>query len=224
MSLTRTVLVTFAGILCAAAAVFADEAKAINVACVGDSITHGSGTKDPKTQSYPSQLGTMLGDHYKVGNFGVSGATLLNHGDKPYQKQKLFKDALASSPDVVVIMLGTNDSKPQNWKFKGEFVGDYKNLIDQFKDLPTHPKIFVCLPPPVPGKGNYGINEAGVTEEIPMIKQVAKDEHAAVIDVHSAFEGHADLLPDRVHPNAQGAGILAKTVDQGLVGGESPKK
>jgi acyl-CoA thioesterase-1 len=189
---------------------------AIRVACVGDSITHGSGTKDPKTQSYPSQLGKILGDKYAVENFGVSGATLLNHGDKPYQKQKLCKEALDSKPDVVVIMLGTNDSKPQNWKFKEQFVADYKDLVEQFQKLPSHPKVFVCLPPPVPGKGNFGINEAGVEEEMPMIKSVAADEHAGAIDVYGALKDHADLLPDGVHPNADGAAILAKAVAAAL--------
>jgi lysophospholipase L1-like esterase len=186
------------------------------VACVGDSITHGSGTKDAKTDSYPSQLQTMLGDNFKVVNCGVGGATLLNHGDKPYQKQGLCKTALTSSPNIVVIMLGTNDTKPQNWKYKDQFLADYKNLVDQFKELPTHPKIYLCLPPPVPGKGNYGINQAGVDEEIPMIKEIAKDESAQVIDVFDALKEHPELFPDRVHPNNEGAKVLAKTVDEGI--------
>jgi acyl-CoA thioesterase-1 len=193
----------------------ADEAKT-HVACVGDSITAGVGTKDTKTDSYPAQLGKLLGEKYEIGNFGVSGATLLNHGDRPYQKQGRFKNALEFKPDIVVIMLGTNDTKPQNWKLKDEFVADYKNLIDQFKELPTHPRIFVCLPPPVPGKGNYGINQAGIDEEIPMIKQIAQDEHAQVIDVYDALKDKPELLPDRVHPNTEGAGVLAATVNDAL--------
>lgn len=194
------------------------------VACVGDSITHGSGTKNPATESYPSQLGKLLGEKWVVENFGVGGATLLNHGDKPYQKTGLFKKALESKPAVVVIMLGTNDSKPQNWKHKDVFVADYKDLIEQFAKLPTHPQIFVCLPPPVPGKGNFGINEEGVTEEIPMIKQIAQDEHAHVIDIHSALVDQPKLFPDRVHPNVDGAAILAKTVGAALTSKESSSR
>ena len=196
-------------------------ADATKVACVGDSITHGSGTKEIKTDAYPAQLGRMLGDGWSVENFGVGGATLLNHGDKPYQKQGLFKKALEFDPNIVVIMLGTNDSKPQNWKYKDQFVADYKNLIDQFKELSSHPKIYVCLPPPVPGKGNYGINEAGVEEEMPMIQQIAKDENATIIDVYGALKGHDDLLPDRVHPNTAGAEIMAKTVQAALTAEKS---
>lgn len=206
--------IVFIALIAPAFALAADAPT--RVACVGDSITHGSGTKDPKTQSYPVQLGKLLGDKYTVENFGVGGATLLNHGDKPYQKQKLCKEALDFKPDVVVIMLGTNDSKPQNWKYKDQFVADYKDLVEQFQKLPSHPKIFVCLPPPVPGKGNFGINEAGVEEEMPMIKSIAADGHAGVIDVYAALKDHADLLPDRVHPNVDGAAILAKTVADAL--------
>lgn len=187
------------------------------VACVGDSITEGAGAKDPKTESYPAQLGKLMGDEYVVENFGVGGSTLLNKGDKPYQKEHRFKAALESRPDVVVIMLGTNDTKPWNWKYKSEFVADYKELIEQFQKLPTRPKIFLCLPPPVPGKGNYGINQAGIDDEIPMIKQIAEDEHAQVIDVFDAFKGHEELLPDRVHPNAEGYALLARTIQAAIV-------
>src|SRR4051794_25029443 len=85
------------------------------LACVGDSITFGAGIQDRDHDSYPAQLGRMLGEAWDVRNFGVSGATMLKKGDKPYDKQKAYRDALAFKPDVVVIMLGTNDSKPQNW-------------------------------------------------------------------------------------------------------------
>jgi len=190
----------------------------IRVACVGDSITAGSGTTPGN--SYPAQLGRMLGEKWLVKNFGVSGATLLNQGDRPYQKQAAFKRALASRPDVVVIKLGTNDTKPQNWKFKDEFVADYQDLVRQFAQLPGKPRIFICYPAFVPGAGNYGINEAGVLEEIPLVDKLAADEHADMIDIHAALKAHPELLPDRVHPNNAGATVMAKTVFQALTGAE----
>jgi len=190
----------------------------IRVACVGDSITAGAGTT--KGNSYPAQLGRMLGENWVVKNFGVSGATLLNHGDRPYQKQAAFKQALASQPDVVVIKLGTNDTKPQNWKFKDEFVADYKDLIRQFAQLPGKPRIFICHPAFVPGNGGYGINEAGVLAEISLLDQLAADERLDVIDIHGALQDHPELLPDRVHPNNAGATVLAKTVFHALTGAE----
>ncbi len=199
-------------------------AEPSRVACVGDSITAGVGAS--KGNSYPDQLGRMLGDGYTVKNFGVSGSTLLNHGDRPYQKQGAFKKALEFQPNIVVIKLGTNDTKPQNWKFKDEFVADYKDMIGQFAKLPSKPRFFLCRPALVPGKGNFGINEAGVLEEIPMLDKIAADEKAMVIDIHAALKDHPEMLPDRVHPNTAGATVMAKTVFKALTGkeftGEAP--
>ncbi|HTJ79375.1 MAG TPA: GDSL-type esterase/lipase family protein [Rariglobus sp.] len=203
-----------------AVSIHAAETSPLRVACVGDSITAGVGASNIGFESYPAQLGRMLGDGWKVGNFGNSGSTLLNQGDKPYQKQDSFTKALAFNPNVVVIMLGTNDTKPQNWKFKAQFVADYKDLIGKFKTLETKPRIFICHPPLVPGKGNYGINEEGVLAEIPLIDGIAKDESVTVVDVHGAFAGKDTLFPDRVHPSTAGHEVLARTVFKAITGKE----
>jgi acyl-CoA thioesterase-1 len=195
------------------------------VACVGDSITFGSGTTNPKTSSYPVQLSQLLdagGGRFVVHNFGVGGTTLLNQGDHPYQKTGAFKKALASKANVVVIMLGTNDTKPQNWKFKDQFVADYKDLIGKFAALESKPKIYICLPPPVPQTGNYGINEAGVREQIPLIKQLADSDHVELVDNYAALKDHPELLPDNVHPNEAGAALLARSVYHAITGKDAP--
>jgi lysophospholipase L1-like esterase len=193
----------------------------IRVACVGDSITLGSGTKLPLLESYPAQLQRMLDPKtWLVENFGVSGATLLNKGDKPYQKQKLFQDALNFNPDVAIIMFGANDSKPQNWKFKDGFTADYQDLIGKFKALPSHPRIFICRPMVAPGAGNYGITDPVILQELPLIEAVAKDEAVGLIDMHAALLGKDALVPDRVHPNADGANFLSRTAYRALTGAE----
>ena len=193
-------------------------AAPIRVTCVGDSITYGVGTT--KGNSYPSQLGRMLGAKWVVKNFGVNSATLLKHGNKPYQKQAAFQKALASEPDVVVIKLGTNDTKPENWAHKDEFIADYEDLIRRFASLPSKPHIYICRPAFVPAPGNYTINEAGVLAEIPLLDKIAADTSATVVDPHAPLQAHPELLPDRVHPNNQGATILAKTVYQAIIGVE----
>ena len=195
-----------------------DYQGTIRVACVGDSITAGVGAA--KGESYPTQLGKMLGDRWDVRNFGVSASTLLNHGDKPYQKQEAFQAALQYEPQVVIIMLGTNDTKPQNWKLKGEFVADYKDLLGKFAKLPSKPRIFICRPVPVPGQGNYGINEAGVLEEAPMIDKIAQEMQTGVIDMYGALKDQPKMLPDRVHPNTAGATLMAKAAYKALTGKE----
>ena len=194
----------------------ARAAEPIKVACVGDSITQGAGAKSG--QSYPSQLQALLGDGYKVGNFGVSGRTLLKKGDFPYWKEKKYQDALAMEPAIVVIMLGTNDTKPQNWKFEAEFDADYRELVKSFQSLKCKPKVFVCRPVPVPGKGNYGINEENIQKEIPRVDALAKELGCGVIDMHAALVKTPELLPDRVHPNTLGAGEMAKAAAKAIAG------
>ena len=200
-------------------ALFAAE-KPGRLACVGDSITFGAGTGLPAFYSYPAQLERMLGKAWEVRGFGDSGSTLLNAGDKPYQKQQAFENALKFNPEVVVIMLGTNDTKPQNWRLKDSFAADYRDLIGKFKALPAHPRIYICRPVPVPGVGNYGINNAAILEQFPLVDRVAKEEGTGVIDLYASLDGHDDLLPDRVHPNRAGAERMARAVYRVLTGGE----
>jgi acyl-CoA thioesterase I len=192
----------------------------IKLACLGDSITEGVGTAHHQETSWPALLGRMLGEKWFVQNFAVSGRTLLNHGDAPYQTKGAFKKALALQPDVVVIMLGTNDTKPQNWKFKDEFRADYNDLIEKFQKLPTPPRIFLCHPPAVLADGLGGINDADILEEIPLIDQVAKDQAAGLIDIHAATVDHPELFHDHVHPNDAGAALIAKTIFKSLTGTE----
>jgi lysophospholipase L1-like esterase len=188
----------------------------VRVACVGDSITQGVGAEPGK--SYPSQLQALLGDGWTVKNFGVGGRTLLRKGDFPYWEEKAFRDAQEFQPNVVVLMLGTNDTKPQNWQFHDQFHDDYRDLVKTFRALPSKPRIYVCRPCPVPEPGNYGINEANVQREIPIIDQVAREGGATIIDIHAALEPHPELMPDRVHPNTAGAAILAATVAKVIAG------
>jgi len=192
------------------------EPAVVRVACVGDSITQGSGAERGK--SYPSQLQEMLGSAWEVGNFGVSGRTLLKKGDHPYWIEPAYQNALKFKPAVVIIMLGTNDTKPQNWKFEAEFVADYTELVNSFLALESKPRVFVCRPCPVPEPGKYEINEAAIQQEIPRIDALARDLKLGVIDMHAALEGKPQLLPDRVHPNTEGAREMAAAALHALTG------
>ncbi len=193
----------------------ANYKEPVRVACVGDSITQGSGTKG---NPYPSQLQKMLGEKWKVGNFGVSGRTLLRKGDFPYWNEKAYQNALAFKPDVVVIMLGTNDTKPQNWAHEAEFVADYRDLVKSFLDLESKTRVFICRPCPVIGTGNFKIVEENIQLQIPRIDALAAEMKIDVIDMHAALKDTPELIPDRVHPNAKGAEEMAKAAVKALTG------
>jgi len=186
----------------------------VRVACVGDSITQGAGAAPGK--SYPSQLQDLLGATWEVKNFGVSGRTLLKQGDYPYWKEKAYEQAKECQPAMVVIMLGTNDTKPQNWAHKDDFHADYLELIKSFQALASKPRVFLCRPCPVPEPGNFGINETNLKVEIPIIDQLAKETGSAIIDIHAALENKPALLPDHVHPNNEGAAVMARTIAAAL--------
>ena len=210
-------LTSFLALLLAFTAPAQNAPARIKVACVGDSITYGHGIKDRARDTYPAQLQQLLGDRHDVQNFGVSGRTLLQRGDFPYRKEKAFGDAKAFAPNIVIIKLGTNDTKPQNWKFKDDFPADAKALIQEFQNLPGKPKVYVCRPVPVYPPGAFNIRADVLDNELlPALDQAAKETGAQVIDLHTALSDRPDLFPDKVHPNEAGAKLMAQTIAKSL--------
>ena len=181
----------------------------VRVACVGDSITYGATIENREADCYPAVLQGLLGDGYEVVNFGFNARTMSSCGDNPYMNEQMYADAKAWLPDIVVIMLGTNDTKPQNWNPE-TFRTDYDKMIREWKRVPSCPDIYVCLPPPVI-TDRWGINEKLVVSGvIPTIKQLADHHWLEIIDNYSVLEGRADCFSqDGVHPNAAGAKVLA---------------
>ncbi len=200
-----------ARLLTAALLLALPQAEKVRVACVGDSITYGACVQDREKNCYPAVLGGLLGDAYDVRNFGVNGATLLKKGDLPWWNVDAYKNATDFNPNVVVIKLGSNDTKPQNWKNKADFESDYRALVEHFKGLPSKPTVWIALPVPVL-KENFGINKKGSEEQQPMILKVAKEEGCAVIDLHKAVAAPDLFDQDGIHPNAAGAKKIAETV------------
>jgi len=196
----------------------AQSKKSIKVACIGNSITYGSGIKDRIRDSYPAQLGRMLGSGYDVRNYGFSGRTMLLKGNHPYMDVDEFFAALAWQPDIVIIKLGTNDSKPQNWKFKNEFLNDYGKMVVSFDTLSSHPKIYVVEAVPV-FNSRWGISDEIVKNEInPLIRKIAVEKNLHLIDLYTPFTDKGRLFPDHIHPNAAGAGEMAKIIYKHLTG------
>ncbi len=185
----------------------------IRIACVGNSITYGARIENRETNSYPAQLGAMLGSNYEVGNFGVSGTTLLQKGNAPYRKTTAYQKALDFQPDWVFIKLGTNDTKPANRIFLNEYVQDYKDLIASFRQLPSHPRVVLLLPVPVFSTDTTGITARVVSEKLlPMVRQIAYETDCEVINLFNLLINSPELVPDKVHPNAAGATVIAKRI------------
>ena len=182
---------------------------ATKLACVGDSITGGFGVT--KGRSWPDQISKMFGSTYEVGNFGLGGTYLL-----AYQRTEYYQNAIRFNPDVVVIMLGTNDVRPLAWKnSKPNFVTDYLAMIKQLSELPSKPRIFICYPPTITEPDG---SEENILELIPLMDEVARSTKVGIIDIHGAFKGKGELIPDKIHPNDAGQTIIATTIYKALTG------
>ena len=184
-----------------------------NIACVGNSITAGYGLS--YQEDYPTQWQNLLGTtNYTISNFGVSGKTMLKTGNESYWNEGAFTNARASSPNVVVIELGTNDSKPYHWyTYSNEFPEDYKSMIDTFEILSSKPKVWICLAP-YSNNAGWNILDTSITLRInPDILQVGLDKGANIIDLHSTFINTSWYASDSVHPNALGAIALAGIIN-----------
>lgn len=127
----------------------------IKVACIGNSITVGATISNLEVNSYPAQLQVLLGDGYEVRNFGQNSTTVQTHGrDRDdatekyaYRKQEKYQQAKAFNPDIIIIKLGTNDSKECNWHEDSPsvFANDLKDMLDDLQTLPSKPKIYLCF-------------------------------------------------------------------------------
>ncbi len=198
-------------VLCvvAMASVVAGQDWTLRVACIGNSITIGSGG----STAWPQQLGQRLGTHYNVRNFGVSGTTLLRHGDFPYWNESAFLQAQDFDPHIVLITLGTNDSKPQNRNYLNEFFADYMEFIRVLRQNGRGPQIYICNPCPVFGaEGASGINAVVLKEQIsPIVDSVRAAARAFQIDWYQAMLGQESLFPDGIHPSTTGYAMMADT-------------
>lgn len=216
----RLLIVLVAAVLCSMP-MAAKNSKPIKVSCVGNSITYGMALSDPNTESYPAQLAVMLGDKYEVGNFGKNGATLLNRGHRPYMQQEEFRKALDFAGDIVVIHLGINDTDPRNWpNYRDDFIGDYCALVDSFRKVNPDCRFLIARLTPIPHRHHRF--ESGtrdwhdeIQEEIAL---VARKVNAQLIDFYEPLLPYPNYYSDVVHPNFDGAMLLAKTVYSAITG------
>ena len=193
----------------------------VRVACVGNSITYGFRLPDPARDSYPSQLQLLLGDGYEVGNFGHSGATLLRRAYRPYFDMPEYKQAMEFKGDIIVIHLGINDTDPRAWPELGdEFVGDYLALIDSLRSVNPRARVLIARMTPIADRHPRFLSGTlqwhGEIQQA--IEEVARISGAELIDFFEPLYPYPWLLPDAIHPDVEGAAIMAKTVCSAITG------
>lgn len=208
--------------LCPLAAVAADDE--IHIACVGDSITWGSGSTDKldskQSNTYPQRLEAMLGEGYKVSSFAKPGASVLPDkadGTVSFGGITTVPDIMRvfeeTDIDIVILMMGTNDSKLtgpndkgpvkegvwDNEKFGGpvNFKAKYTEFVNRLQAMDSNPFVFIMIPTPTLASG---VNDKGVSGDCyritysvirdditPILREIAEEQGCGLIDQGAAF-------------------------------------
>ena len=192
------------------------------IACVGDSITYGALVRNRRQNCYPARLGELLGENFSVRNFGANARAAQREADLAYWKHKYFQLSCDLAPDIVLIMLGTNDSRKPNWKSLHRYLQDYRALLMHYRSLPSQPIVYALTPPTafrLKGKKavKYGMSQQALNEMTGGIRKLASELNIGMIDINAATASHPEYFPsDGIHANADGARFIAETVYSAL--------
>jgi len=206
----------------------------VRIACLGDSITQGQPVVESET--YPATLQSVLGNGYLVHNFG-EGFTTVNRKDKlptgheiqPYEATVSFSAVLNWKPNIVLVMLGTNDARGAS--VPGDaFLSAYASLVAKLNAMMPAPIIYLCMPPPAyimtkHYPGGMAINPKLVNEQLPslVLSAAIQNNIPEPLNIFNDFLGWCpdlqqtcDLMTDGVHPSAQGYRRIATVIGLAL--------
>ncbi len=186
--------------------------QTLTIVCLGDSITHGHKLVNPDLESYPSRLRQRARGRWQVLNLGVNGATVLGEGDVPIVQQAAFSQTMGVHPDVIVVMLGTNDTKNKNWPHIEDFENDYRQLITKLQSQASRPHLIICSIPPILIDYPNGLTEKRQKQINTLVKKVAARTGADFLDIYAGMADMPSMFIDGVHPNALGAKKIASLV------------
>lgn len=213
------------GVLAAAAAIVYQRimyppiphprAGRVRIAAVGDSNTYGAGAllQGRKRRSYPAQLEQLLGDGYQVLNYGVNRCTLQQEGDWPYDATPFAEESLRARADVVLIMLGSDDARGDNWN-----PARYESQLADFAlRYRSRGATVFLLTPPVAYENRGGVSARTIEEEVaPIVRRVASALNVELIDVFEITARSTTSHPDGIHLDARASGIVAEAVAEAL--------
>lgn len=185
------------------------------IACVGDSLTYGHTWHN---ESYPVYLQELLGDGVQVENFGYNGSAVTNRSEPSFRLKydglKEYTDSLGFEPDVVFLMLGSNDGF--NWEGSAPtFDAEYRKLISSYLDGGADTVILMTAPPTLEGNAFNLPNDKIRDNVCPAQRAVAEDMGLPLLDMRRLLEAQEDLESlyrpgDRVHFSVAGAKLVAQ--------------
>jgi len=184
----------------------------IKVGCVGDSNTYGAEATDRTRYAWPVQIRSMLGSKYETQNFGVNGALMMSDKTDAWKNKTAYIDNKAYDPNIIVIALGTNDSKDGYWNAV-TFKNSYVDLVNEFKGYSAEPEIYMAIPIKAYAS-TWSINDQTIREQvIPTMKEISKEMGLPLIDLYAVTNNMANLMAaDGIHPKDEGLGIMARKI------------
>ncbi|HEL1556536.1 esterase [Streptococcus suis] len=189
---------------------------AVKVATVGDSLTYGYGLENREKDAYPCILAEKLGHHYQVSNYGLSGRSLQSTADFPYFKEKNAQLSLESEADIVIIMIGSNDSRAPYWN-RERFIREYKEMAERYANLSSQPDVYLVIPPFVP-TSRFGLNNQIIEDELQkIIQQIGNELTLPVINLYPLTKGHLEYYSDGLHLTPLGNQVIAEEIYRYLV-------
>ena len=194
------------------------------IVCIGDSLTYGSGVRETReTDAWPQVLERKLDGAYEVLNYGISGATAQKSGDYPYNS-KLWRQAKRCRGQIYILMLGSNDTKPQNWNAEG-VADQLGQRVRELKRIPSAETVYLMIPPPVYKLSEedeyavYNIDGDRIRDELQdIVRNVAEENDVALIDLFTLLDGHPEYMVDGAHPGLEGNEIIAEHIAQVIRG------
>ena len=155
-------------------------------------------------------------------------------GKYSYWNSSKFAAAKLSRPNIVIIMLGTNDAKKSNWN-PVAFRNDYIDMIRTFQTLRSKPVVYISIPPPIYSMSPvYDIDPSTVNIVLPkLIPEIARACNVKVINNFDVLGGvHLNVTKaylidgsksviqrpnDGCHLSNFGYSIIAETVAKTLL-------
>lgn len=185
----------------------------IRIACVGASVTFGRGLPNRREECYPAVLQRLLDESEgrgacRVRNFGYSGATISRGSNEPYWNTPSFGSAERFEPQIVQIMLGTNDAQFANREARSTLEKDLADLIWHYQGLGAE-VLVADMPPAFPPVVEIDF-EALVNEVRPAIREVVAAVGVPMVDFLTPLAGEREAFPDGLHPTAEVAAKVAQ--------------
>jgi acyl-CoA thioesterase I len=164
------------------------------------------------TTRYPERLQILLGSKYTVINGGYNSTCLLLKGDLPWMPH--MPQLFAARPDIVIIELGSNDSKANNWVYGSQYGHDFKVYVDTVRTMKNGVRVIMCYTVP-----SWGDNTDDTIRraQIRMIDQYAPGLNVPIIDLFNPMQNMASHFPDRIHGDDVAQDTIARLLYRGLM-------